>query len=481
MSPITKKKRSKKQAQIGYAYWALWSFAVIFILFLMLLGFDNHNDHKTIGALIQNSLNNSTQVNMLENESPTPSPISDILLSTQEPSLLMATPSLSMVLASSTAITNQTVMFESSIDETETPSPFYKVNSEDRLEFIASALRVTSKSLRDANFMFGDAIFPGQILIIPKSEPVPESRWFFASTDKDQADANYPSYIDLPKFRMHYMPNTYPSIDPYAIANIVEKGLSYIENKYGQTFDSAFDIYVAGTFFEQPNGYLRGQSFSLDKKIFFLHNGSGDAITQQYFATHELTHMYAWNTFGPPASFLVSEGAAVYTGMKMIAGSQYMPINTFCAVYKKEDALPLLTTKVELNDFRGHNNNLVNYYSSGCFVGYLIETYGVDKFAQVYSTNHYDEIYGKPLDQLEIEWKESINTEELDPKIDTKRLVNSVTLFMATNESFYSSFTGTSEGIQAYMELDKARLALLSGRLDDFDIYMSNYISIFSH
>lgn len=196
---------------------------------------------------------------------------------------------------------------------------------------------------------------------------------------------------------------------------------------------------------------------------------------QQYLAAHELTHLYAWNTFGYPSSLLISEGTAVYTGMKMIDGSQYLPIKTFCAMYKKEHRLPLLYLKKDLEDFRGHNNNLVNYYASGCLVGYLIEHYGVEKFAQLYHSENYEGIYGQPLAKLEEEWKASISTEGEVDTIDTRRFVQAVDKFMATNESFYASFDGSSKVNAAYYQLDKARLALLAGDLDSFDRYMQRF------
>lgn len=350
----------------------------------------------------------------------------------------------------------------------------YQVREGETIATIAQDTGISSELLRSRNMMFGDALIPGQVLEIP-GEGWILPPWRYASLDKDLSDENYPLVLDTARFRLHYMADTYPAIDPQAVAGMMERGLEHVESIYGQRLDGTFDIYVAGTLYEPPNRYLRGRSFSKERKVFFLHDGTGDALNQQYLAAHELTHLYSWNRFGQPFSFLLSEGAAVYVGMKSIDGSPYLPIKAFCAAYKKEGALPILFSKTELEDFRGHANNLVNYYSSGCFVGYLIETYGVAQFGQIYHLNDYPAVYGKTLKDLEIEWKNSISLEEIPAGLDTGRLIASVERFMEANRVFYDAFAPTTRNFQAYYELDKARLALYTANFDAFDQHMQAY------
>ena len=356
----------------------------------------------------------------------------------------------------------------------------YIVQPGDNLETIGVTLGVTADQLRAANFMLGDAVLTGQALLVPDKEGLAQWRWVYASLDKELADTYYPLSLDTERFRLHYMANTYPSVDPQSVADMMQRGLLHVENVFGKPLSGTFHIYVAGTLYEPPNRYLRGRSFSLDRKVFFLHDGSGDADNQQYLAAHELTHLYAWNSFGQPYSFLLSEGAAVYSGMRIIEESSYLPIRAFCAGYKKEGWLPVLAPKNELEDWRGHNNNLVNYYSAGCLVGYLLETYGVEKFGQVYHTLDYPAVYGKTLEQLEFEWKASITSEDIPPELDTARLVSSVNRFVRANQVFYDTFNASPASLLAYRELDKARLALLSADFDSFDARMDHFDAAFS-
>lgn len=355
----------------------------------------------------------------------------------------------------------------------------YRIVEGETLQQAAAELGVSVEQLRAVNAMYGDALLPGQRLIVPSGETAEPIPWQYASLDKDQSNANYPLWIDAGRFRLHYMPGTLPAADPQAVAAMMERGIIHVENTFNAPLPGTFDVYVAGTLYEPPNRYLRGRSFSQDRKVFFLHDGSGDAVNQQYLAAHEMTHMYAWNQWGQPFSFLLSEGAAVYTGMKMIEGSGYLPIRAFCAVYQQQGRLPVLFNKNDIEFWRGHSNNLVNYYSGGCLVGYLLETYGVEKFSQVYHTLEFEQVYGKDLEQLEWEWKSSISQDDIPENLDPTRYIAAVDQFVAANGIFYESFSPTQQIFQAYLALDDARLALLAADLDQFDAQMRVFDQLF--
>jgi hypothetical protein len=45
------------------------------------------------------------------------------------------------------------------------------------------------------------------------------------------------------------------------------------------------------------------------------------------------------------------------------------------------------------------------YILAGSFVGFLIERYGLPMFRSLYDIGNYAEVYGKPLETLEQEWR----------------------------------------------------------------------------
>ena len=47
----------------------------------------------------------------------------------------------------------------------------------------------------------------------------------------------------------------------------------------------------------------------------------------------------------------------------------------------------------------------IAYVLAGSFVGFLIERYGLPPFRNLYETENYEQVYGRPLDTLEKEWR----------------------------------------------------------------------------
>ncbi len=365
---------------------------------------------------------------------------------------------------------------------TVTPTPiriengYYIVQPSDTLETAAAYLDCSVDELRAVNFMYGDGIIQGQHLRIPA--PGVDSSHFafrFSSLDKPSRDSSYPLIYRSGRFAIHYAKNTYASVDLESLAGMIERSMASVENTFQQPLAGSFDAYAAGSLYEPPQTYLKGLSASADRYIFLLHDGGGDAYDQEYMTAHELTHLYAWNTFGQPVSFLVSEGAAVYSGMKSISNPKQIPIMGFCQAFYQAGRLPWVGGLDDIASWRGHNNNLENYYTAGCLVQYLIETYGVEKFAAVYSSNDYATIYGKDLLALEGEFRGSFERIEPLPGVDARRLVDSTDTYINASRQFFAYFNASSQHLTAYRWLNSARVALVEGQLDDFDRSLNEF------
>ena len=338
---------------------------------------------------------------------------------------------------------------------------------------IAVQYGLSEADLRAANAMVGDAVLPDQRLTIPK-EPVQTTLPWKFSILEGNLDAAYPLSSEQARFTLHFTPGTYPAQDPAAIANLVQRGLDQIESVMQATLNGRFNIYAAGSLFNPPDQMLRGRSFSVQRRSFFLHDGTGNATDQQYIVTHELTHLFSWNVFGQPVSTMLSEGAAVYSGMSSIVNSPYIPLVQFCAAYLKAGVLPVVSGSLS---FQGHILDLQNYYAAGCFVGYLIETYSPQSFGMVYPTGNFESAYGSSLYNLEENWRAFLRTQESLLTLDPARLVAEVQSVENTYSSFFPGFKGAPHQIDAYRILDYARLALLEGRFDEVDLYIIQFES----
>jgi len=368
--------------------------------------------------------------------------------------------------AVTSAISNETqVIASSSLSR-------YQVTDSDSLESIAASNGISPDGLRAANAMIGDALIAGQYISIPSEAPVPAPPWKF-SIVSGALKETYPSVLETDRFILHYQPDTFPAQDPNILAQLEMNGLVFLESLTGSQLTDPYDVYVAGSNFESPNQALRGITFSSFKKTFFLHDGTGNADDQQYIAAHELTHLFMWNTVGSPSSTMLSEGTAVYTGMETITGSDHMPIETFCAAYLQAGVLPNISS-TSLS-FTGHIFDLENYYASGCFVKYLVDTFGIDALKFVYHSGDYEGVYGRSLSGLESEWRTQLASVPIPTELNPTELVQSVKQLENSYSSFFYSFSGTAKQRNAYRELDQARIALLEGKL----IEMQNHLNTF--
>lgn len=346
----------------------------------------------------------------------------------------------------------------------------YMVQNGDTLESIALEYGVSENDLRSANFMAGDTLLEGQFIQIPlPGQEFPQRTWRFSTIDGD-VNKGYPLSLDAGRFTLHYQPNTFPAQDPEALARLELNALTFLENRLGLTFPYSFDIYVAGTNFEAPNLALRGRGTSVLFRTFFLHDGTGNPDDQLYLATHELTHLVTWHSFGSPSSTMLSEGTAVYLGMEHIAQSEHLPIEIFCAAYLQASSLPSMSSSQ--TTYLGHINDLQNYYAAGCFVKYLVDTYGIDSLKLVYHDGSYVNIYGKDLYALEADWRAYLATVQIPETLNPPDLVGAVNDLQNSYASFFSSFTGNPAQMESYRTLDKARIALLEGRLADMRTFL---------
>lgn len=354
------------------------------------------------------------------------------------------------------------------------------VQAGDTLWGLAAQYNVSVAAIQQANGLTGEEIFAGQELLIPVGDgsglatlpatPAAGSGWQPSILEGDLAAA-YPATLQTERFTLHYTPGTYPARDPAAVAALVTRGLQQLETTFQVPLSGRFDVYAAGSLFARPDQALRGRSFSAARRTFFLHDGSGNAADQQYIVAHELTHLFTWNVFGRPSSALLSEGAAVYVGSLTIRGSDHLPIATFCAAYRQAGALPSLTGNLS---FQGHIRDLPYYYTAGCFVQYLIETYGVEKFGQLYPTGDYTGLYGQSLAVLEAAW---LVTVDAAPPVtfDPTALVTAVAQVGQAYSDLFDTFSGQPNELAAYPFIDAARLAVLEGRLAEVTLQLQAF------
>ena len=167
---------------------------------------------------------------------------------------------------------------------------------------------------------------------------------------------------------------------------------------------------------------------------------------------------------GQAASPLLSEGLAVYAGGHALTNEseRYLSPAPFCAAYQVAGSLPRVSRRLT---FEGHLGQLDQYFAVGCCVGYLIEEKGWAEFAQVYASGDYLAVYDLGLNQLESDWITTLQDVADDLPFDPDEMVRTVTEIDAVYPRLFEDFEGTPPQLAAYERLDRARLAMLQGRL----------------
>lgn len=280
----------------------------------------------------------------------------------------------------------------------------------------------------------------------------------------------FPATVAGERFTLNYDPTSPPAIAPAELAALVAKVLAHHEQLLGVALGGQFDVYAAGTLFAAPDQALRGYSFSRHRYFQVVVDNDIASAAQRYIVAHELTHLFAWNTFGVPSSVLLSEGLAVYAGMDFV-GDELLPLHDFCAAYSQAGALPHVSADLP---YQSHIRNLEHYYAAGCFVQFLIEEYGTAAFTQLYPTGDYAGVYGQSLAALEAEWLAETTSRPLATPLSPTALVAAVT---ETKRAYLDlldllvNFDGRPEQVDAYRRLDVQWAAVLAGQLPVDDLH----------
>jgi LysM repeat protein len=384
---------------------------------------------------------------------------------------------------------------------------YHTVQEGEALAFIAAQYGVTVEAIQQANNLLNaDSIYAGQQLFIPGAGPVtataaPDvpttlptatsavvaelladgpvySEWPRSKLDGHR-DENYPLTHDEARFTIHYQPGTYAEDHLDEIITLATNGLNNAESALDMQLSGRFDLYVAGTLFEYPNASLRGISESRERRVYILHDGSGTPADNAYFFTHEITHLVAWNTWGQPSTAMLSEGLATWVGRPLLEEGGYIPYDQFCeGIYAADKMSSMAVLHTDFQAFNGHIRDPFNYFGSACFVGYLINTYGLDKMAQLYHTSDYVGIYGQSISSLDAEWQNTLAANLGSLSIDSDQLKNQTLRVSESYAYIFSNYNESETLFYGYAAVDRARVALWQGNFAEVDRWLAEFTKI---
>lgn len=180
--------------------------------------------------------------------------------------------------------------------------------------------------------------------------------------------------------------------------------------------------------------------FRSEIKLYSIRNG-------KYPLVHEMTHTLLGygNNFDDSRGYLTQEGLAVYMENKY--GKQSYPVHKVMNYFKDKGKIIPINKLIDLSiddfffrpplvEYEDYVVQWISYTHAGSFITFLIDSYGLEKFEQVYNQEQVEkkiqDVYGKTMEELEKEWLHFIEKEELEltsgdkMKIDGFYDVNSV-------------------------------------------------------
>lgn len=266
-------------------------------------------------------------------------------------------------------------------------SQIYRVQSGDTLGGIAFLFGISVKNLMEANSLSNTRINTGQTLVIPSvdgsvlTKPTTPTSYPFSALDASVADA-YPRISQDAGFRVHYQPGSMAEREINDVMQFLPIALAHINARLGVQFSQTVDVYLADTLFAPPDQSLGGKADGANKRLFVQYNSKGRAW-RRYLLAHELTHVVAWNTYGPPASAMLSEGLAVYAAERFLLEESNKSVLQMCRGWQIAGLLPNAANSSQA--FRGHAASLDSYFAAGCFVQYLMSDFDANAIKKNYS------------------------------------------------------------------------------------------------
>ncbi len=283
--------------------------------------------------------------------------------------------------------------------------------------------------------------------------------------------ANYPlvKQTGSTALLLHYQPGTAPAHEIDALSETIDRIFARLQASMNGRVPRQVDVYLGGTLFG-ANPSLQGFTQSYEFRSFVLVNGAFHPGERDYILAHELAHVAATHILGPASSTMIHEGLATYLPQSYLTdGAGYLSIEQICAAAYHTPAFRSATQLSRLaygeSAFGGHIRSFFNYNLSGCFVGYLLETYGMQQLDRVYDSGDYTGVYGLSLSELDAAWQEQLQATPVT--VDAERFVAAVEEIADVYETYIAaSAGGYHANYQAYLHLNRARLEANRGNLD---------------
>lgn len=281
-------------------------------------------------------------------------------------------------------------------------------------------------------------------------------------------DDYYSEAYRFDNFVIAWRPGAFPAERAGQVAAQARTALDDVNQRLGLNDTGEIQILLADQMYlEKDCRGCQGYAFSDFRQVFILQDGSMADDEFQALLTHEIGHVVAGSNIALPhiATLFKAEGLATWLMTPPLVEQGYIEPRQIAAWALKAGILPPLW-QLRKADFEGRTGSRLEYDPAASFTQFMIETYGMPAYKQIYDGVLPDDVIGKTWDQLEQEWQSWLAGW-------ADKTVNGVTAEMWWNasaivaqgfERLYADETTVSQ--EQYAQLATARVALNRGDIE---------------
>lgn len=194
-----------------------------------------------------------------------------------------------------------------------------------------------------------------------------------------------------------------PAIAP-PVADMARRGIEQVNTFLGLQDDSPLTVYLADQMFDDNCRGCQGFAASDLHQVFILQDGSVAFDELPGLITHEVAHVIAGNHIALPNSLFFAEGLATYLMDSDVQVAGYITSTQSAAWAYQAGVLPSLAFLRDDATYEGRVRRRIEYDAAGSFSRFVIETYGVDAYTELYRTRVPEDVLGVDWQQLEAQW-----------------------------------------------------------------------------
>jgi len=194
-----------------------------------------------------------------------------------------------------------------------------------------------------------------------------------------------------------------PSI-AQSIAAMAEHGTAKVNAFLGTDDTTPITVYLADQMFNDDCRGCQGFAASDLHQVFVLQDGSVAMDELQGLITHEIAHVIAGNHIALPNSLFFAEGFATYLMDDDVQAAGYITSIQSAAWAYQAGVLPTLAFLRDDATYEGRVRRRLEYDAAGSFSRFVVDTYGVEAYSELYRTRVPEQILGVDWQELEQQW-----------------------------------------------------------------------------